>query len=443
MAQILIAEDNDAVAEAAAIVLESEGWTTHRVAQADRIVAASEGCDLVLLDLNYEYDTTSGREGLELIRALRSSGSGAAVVAMTAWSTVELAVAALKNGAVDFVEKPWDNERLKSVVRTQLALAASNRERECLQEHNRLLNADSTEFVAGAPAMRELLRMAERVAHTDASVLILGENGTGKSLLAHEIHRASARAREPFVSVNMGAIPEGLFESEMFGHRKGAFTDARDHRVGRFELAGSGTLFLDEIANIPVSQQPKLLRVLETGEFERVGESRSRRFAGRVISATNSNLDARMTSGDFRRDLLFRLNTVTLEIPPLRDRPADLQALTRLILERMATRYGRRRELARDALSALRAYAWPGNVRELSHVLERAVILCEGDSIGAKDLNLELQSSGATCIGRLEDIERQAIEAALARFDGNVTEAAEALGISRSACYRRMEKLGL
>jgi DNA-binding NtrC family response regulator len=366
---------------------------------------------------------------------------------MTAWANVELAVEAMRRGARDFIQKPWENERLLSIIRTQVELHQALQRAARLEAENRLLRAEGRpEFLATAPAMQPVLDTISRVGPSDANVLITGEHGTGKEVVAQTLHALSARASRPLVAVNTGAIPDGVFESELFGHVKGAFTDARMDRIGRFELADGGTIFLDEIGNVPLRQQAKLLRVLESGEVERVGSSRPRRVNVRVLSATNTDLAAACANGQFREDLLFRLNTVEIRLPALRERREDIPVLAAHFLARYSARYRRALHgFDPTAIQTLMQYSWPGNVRELDHTIERAVLMCRSDEILAADLSLSpqrMQSQG------LEDLSLEAVEAvlvrkALQRFQGNVSQAAEALGLSRGALYRRMEKYGV
>jgi DNA-binding NtrC family response regulator len=408
------------------------------------------------MDLNYTRDTTSGQEGLELIGKLRELDPDLPMVVMTAWGTIDLAVQAVRAGAGDFIEKPWDNPRLLSVLRNQMALGEARRKAQRLKAENDMLRADeradSGEFIADSPAMRPVMQMVERVAPADANILITGENGTGKSELAELIHQRSSRAGKPFIKVNMGGISEHLFESEMFGHVRGAFTDAKGDRIGRFELADGGTLFLDEIGNIPLSQQAKLLRVLEDGEFERVGSSRTQSAQVRVISATNADLDTLIGEQRFRQDLLFRLNTVEIHLPPLRERGEDILRLGRRFLARHAQRY--RREglhLSPAAEAVLLRYPWPGNVRELNHVLERAVLMASGKEISVADLHLKSNSAAPAESRAIDAIEGLTLDAAeelmirqaLVRSSGNLSHAADALGLSRAALYRRLEKYSI
>ncbi len=453
---ILIADDQRDIREALRLLLKAEGVGC---IVADGPAAAIEAVrrqrlDAALIDLNYTRDTTSGAEGLDLLRELRRIDPELPVVVMTAWGTIDIAVEAMRLGAGDFVEKPWDNQRLLSVLRNQLALARSRGEAARLRRENEILRGDDDgAFIADSAAMQAVLARLERVAPTDANVLILGENGTGKGVLARLVHARSGRASRPLVKVNMGGIPESVFEAEMFGHVRGAFTDAKSDRIGRFELADGGTLFLDEIANIPPAQQPKLLRVLEDGELERVGSSRTLKVDVRLISATNADLAAEVARGTFRKDLLFRFNTVELQLPPLRDRGGDVERLAQTFLERCARRYQRGTpRLAPSALRALAAYPWPGNVRELSHVIERAVLMLDGDIVDDEALNLKppaghVANAAAMLAGTsslsVEAAEEQLVRDALQRTQGNIQRAAALLGISRPSLYRRMEKYGI
>jgi DNA-binding NtrC family response regulator len=454
MPRVLIADDQPAVIEALRLLLKAEGYEIKAVASpADVLEALSrQSYDAALVDLNYTRDTTSGQEGLDLIARLREVDSTLPIVVMTAWGSVELAVEAMRRGARDFVQKPWENERLLSILRTQIELASALRKGERLEAENRVLRAEglarSPHFVAESGVMRPVLELIRYVGPSDANVLITGENGTGKEVVARTLHAVSTRSSKPMVTVNAGALSEGTFESELFGHVRGAFTDAKTDRVGRFEMADGGTLFLDEIANVPINLQPKLLRVLETGEFERVGSSRTQRVDVRVLSATNAELKEEVERGAFRRDLFFRLNTVEIRLPPLRERPEDIPLLAAHFLHAHAQRY--RKELKgfdREATAALLSYEWPGNVRELDHVIQRGVLLAAGPEVTVLDLGLRAarDTGGSRRMDdmSLEDVERLLIEKALKRFNGNVSQAAEVLGLSRSALYRRMQKYEL
>jgi DNA-binding NtrC family response regulator len=447
--RILAADDQQHVLEAIELLLRPRGYEveTARSPVLVREALATGSYDSLLIDLNYTRDTTSGREGLDLLSEIVALDSTTPVIVMTAWANIDLAVEAMRRGARDFIQKPWENERLLAVLRTQVELHRALREAERLAAQNRLLQAEGRpQFIATAPAMQPLLDAMTRVGPSDANVLVTGEHGTGKEVVAQTLHALSARAPRPMIAVNTGAVPEGLFESELFGHVKGAFTDARSDRIGRFELADGGTIFLDEIGNVPLPQQAKLLRVLEAGEVERVGSSRPRPIDVRVISATNTDLRAACTSGQFREDLLFRLNTVEIHVPALRERREDIPVLAVHFLTRYAFRYRRPVQgFEAAALQLLMQYAWPGNVRELDHTLERAVLMCRGSEIQRADLGLDSLRPPSQNLEELslESVEAILIRKALQRCQGNISQAAEVLGLSRGALYRRMEKYGL
>jgi len=453
--RLLVADDQPDVIEALRLLLKAEGYEIETASSPRAVVEAVQAreFDLVLIDLNYARDTTSGAEGLDLLSRLRDIDPTLPVVVMTAWASLDLAVEVMRRGARDFVAKPWDNARLLAIVRTQVELGSALRRGERLEEENRLLRGDGGSaaatrpiLVAEAPAMRPVLEMIDRVGPSDAAVLITGDNGSGKGTVAQALHSVSARAARPLVTVNAGGLSEGVFESELFGHVKGAFTDARADRVGRFELADGGTLFLDEIANVPPGLQSKLLRVVETGEFERVGSSRTRRVDVRILSATNADLHAEVAAGRFRQDLLFRLNTIEIRMPPLRDRRPDIPPLAHHFLRQHAQRYRKRvTGFEPAALEALLAHPWPGNVRELDHAVERAVLMTQAPQVRAIDLGLRAAPEDSRRLDdmSLEEVESFLIKKALGRFDGNVSRAAEALGLSRSALYRRLQRYGL
>ena len=447
--RILVADDQKDVLEALRLLLKGEGFEVETAASPAAILGALDAGDFdaALMDLNYTRDTTSGREGFDLLTRIQTLDATLPVIVMTAWGSVDGAVEAMRRGARDYVQKPWDNARLLAQLRTQVELSRALRRTQRLEEQNRLLRQGGfPELIAESPAMQPVLRLMERVGPSDASVLITGEHGTGKELVAQWLHAASARAPRALVAVNVGGLSEGVFESELFGHVKGAFTDAKSDRTGRFELADGGTLFLDEIANVPLAQQAKLLRVLQSGEIERVGSSRTRRVDVRVLAATNADLYAEVAAGRFREDLLFRLNTIEIHLPPLRDRREDILPIALLCLRRSAMRY--RKSLTgfdRAAIEALHAHVWPGNVRELDHAVERAVLLAQGDVVHAGDLALEPTASGGGRLEELtlEEVEKVLIQKALSRFGGNVSQAAKQLGLSRSALYRRLQTYGL
>jgi DNA-binding NtrC family response regulator len=447
-ARILLADDQPDVIEALRLLLKPEGYITDTADSPGAALRALERreYDLVLMDLNYARDTTSGQEGLDLLARIRSTDDTTPVIVMTAWGSVSLAVEAMRRGARDFIEKPWDNERLLTILRTQRDLGRALRRSTRLEAQTRVMQADGVkDVIAQSPAMQPILQLIARVGPSDANVLILGENGTGKGVVAQALHAVSPRASRAMVTVNAGGVSEGVFESELFGHVRGAFTDAKQDRVGRFELADGGTLFLDEIANVPLNQQQKLLRVLETGEFERLGSSRTRKGDVRLISATNADLDAEVGAGRFRQDLLFRLNTVEIRLPALRERREDIPLLAGHFLALHGQRYRKPiNGFDQPALQALLAYGWPGNVRELDHVVERAVLMTQGPQIRIGDLGLRTTAEAA---GRLDDMSLEEVEAFLIRKamsrHGNVSEAARALGLSRSALYRRLERYKL
>ncbi len=447
--RVLVADDQTDVIEALRLLLKAEGYAIETATSPAQVVAAIEARDFdaVLMDLNYSRDTTSGQEGLDLLMRIQSVDSLLPLVVMTAWGSVGLAVEAMRRGARDFIQKPWENERLLSVIRTQIELSRARRVGQRLEAENRLLRAEGAPtMIAQAASMRPVLDIMSRVGPSDANILITGEPGTGKEVVARTLHVMSNRSNKPMVTVNAGGLAEGIFESELFGHIKGAFTDAKMDRVGRFELADTGTLFLDEIANVPMNLQAKMLRVLEIGEMERVGSSKTRRVDVRVLSATNAHLDEEVANGRFRQDLLFRLNTVEIHLPPLRDRREDIPLLSNHFLGMHAQRY-RKRIMGFDssALQALLENSWQGNVRELDHVVERAVLMAQDTLIRTSDLALR---SGGGAAPRLEDMTIEEVEAflikkTLARYNGNVSHAASALGLSRSALYRRLQRYGL
>jgi DNA-binding NtrC family response regulator len=450
--RVLIADDQADVLEALRLLLKAEGYQIESAASPLEIMDALDARDFdaVLMDLNYTRDTTSGEEGLDLVARIHGMDATLPIIVMTAWGSIELAVEAMRRGARDFVQKPWENPRLLSIVSTQVELGRSLRKQQRLEAENSLLRAGGRPtFIAEAAAMQPVLQLMSRVGPSDANVLITGEHGTGKEVVARTLHVLSNRAAKPMVTVNVGSLAEGVFESEMFGHVKGAFTDAKTDRVGRFELAEGGTLFLDEIANVPLNQQAKLLRVLETGELERVGSSKTHRVDVRILSATNANLAEEVAANRFRGDLLFRLNTIEIHLPALRDRREDIPALAAHFLNMHATRY--RKHLTgfdNAALQALRQHPWPGNVRELDHTVERAVLMAQKTTIAAADLGLAQASSAGLQNVRLEDMSMEEVESflirkALTRYGNNVSQAANALGLSRSALYRRMQRYGI
>ena len=447
--RILVADDQADVLEALRLLLKRDGFSVVTPQSPAGVMSALEGqdFDLLLMDLNYTRDTTSGKEGFDLLQNLRTHDANLPVIVMTAWGSVEGAVEAMRRGARDYVQKPWDNTRLLATLRTQLELGRALKRTRRLEEENTHLRSkgERPAFLGESRAMLPVKKLIERVASSSANVLITGEHGTGKEVVARSLHALSGRAGTPFVAVNAGGLSEGVFESELFGHVKGAFTDAKSDRIGCFELADGGTLFLDEIGNMPPSQQAKLLRVLQTGELHPVGSSKVRRVSVRVVSATNADLGKAVEEGRFREDLLYRLNTVEVQLPPLRERTEDIPILASHFLDVQGQKYGRPgMRFDAGALEALIAYTWPGNVRELEHAVERALLMAQGDTVGAEDLLLRRRGGGEGSSARLEemtleDVERHLIQKSLVRHAGNVSDAARALGLSRSALYRRMQ----
>jgi DNA-binding NtrC family response regulator len=444
--RVLIADDQPDVLEALRLLLKGENYEIETAKSPAGILAALEARDFdaVLMDLNYARDTTSGQEGLDLLHKTQALDWTLPTVVMTAWASTASAVEAMRRGAYDYVEKPWDNARLLAILRNAIDMGRALRKSQRLESENQTLRRNGMpQLIAESAKMRPVLQLMERIGPSDANVLITGEHGTGKELVAHWLHAASPRAQKSFVAVNMGGLSEGVFESELFGHVKGSFTDAKTDRIGRFELADQGTLFLDEIANITLSQQSKLLRVLQTGDVERVGSSKARHVDVRILSATNADLNTEVAAGRFREDLLFRLNTIEIHLPPLRERREDIPGLAQHFLKRHAGRYRKSvHGFDSGGMQALLEHSWPGNIRELDHAIERAVLLAQGELVRAGDLGLRASVPGTA--PRIEDltldeVEKLVIQKALSRFDGNVSQAAKALGLSRSALYRRLE----
>ncbi len=443
--QILVVDDSPEIRLSAAFILEDQGFDVleaenHHYAQT---VLSENRVDLILLDMNFSLDTTSGEEGLRFLTWLSKSDFIIPVIAMTGWSNVDLAVNAMRLGACDFIEKPWNNQRLMQIIRQQLKMTGLQVQNQKLKQQ--LESVVEQDFTWRSAAMQKLLNQIDSVAATDASILLTGDNGTGKSHLAQRIHQQSDRAGNAFISVNMGAISESLFESEMFGHKKGAFTDAKENRIGRFELAKHGTLFLDEIANIPQSQQAKLLRVLESGEYEVLGSSQTQRADSRIISATNGDISQLITDGAFREDLYFRLNTIELRVPSLKERIQDITPLAKHFIALHGKKYKREElSLTPGAIQALEAYHWPGNVREMSHLMERAVLLAQGSSLEQEDLHLSnLKQNNNLPMMTLDQAEQILIEQALELSHNNVPKAGILLGLTKSTMYRRLEKYGI
>lgn len=451
--RVLVADDQPHILEAVELLLSPNGIDVDCVRSPQLLMEElnERDYDVLLIDLNYTRDTTSGQEGLDLLARIQEYDAQLPVIVMTAWGNIGLAVECIKHGARDFVQKPWENERLLSLIRVHAELRQALRRARQLELQNRLLCAEGMpDFIASAPSMQPVLELIAQVGPSDANVLVTGEHGTGKEIVARLLHAASPRCRLPLVAVNAGGMPEGTFESEFFGHVKGAFTDARTDRVGRFELANGGTLFLDEIANVPLRQQAKLLRVLESGELERVGSSQTRRVDVRLLCATNAQLAEEAKAGNFREDLLFRINTVEIHLPPLRDRREDIPLLAMHFLNRNRARYRKQvTGISSAAMMQLMQYPWPGNVRELEHTMERAVLLCRGEEIEPSNLAIGSSRPVGSSLDNMsenmsiDEVESLLIKKVLRRCDGNISQAAEALGLSRAALYRRIEKYGI
>lgn len=458
--RVIVVDDDADIRQALRVLLTGEGYDVEvaRAPQEALAVASKGEFDVALVDLNYTRDTTSGAEGMDLLGRLLQHVPELPVIVMTAWASLDGAVEAMRRGARDYLEKPWNSERLLRQVAALSELSQAHRYRRNLEERQRRTRRRGLpELVFESAAMTELMDMVRRVAPSDAAILITGEHGTGKELVAQLVHESSRRSEGPLVAVNAGAMADGVLESELFGHVRGAFTDAREDRAGCYELAHGGTLFLDELGTMPVAQQTKLLRVLETGEFRPVGSSRTRKADVRIVSATNADLIALADEGALRHDLLYRLNTVVLRVPPMRERREDIPLLATHFLARECRRYHRSFDgFTPAALEALRSHRWPGNVRELEHAVERAVLLARGTRIESEDLALGQHRipglvDTASVVDRedawaeldelrLEEVEARLIARALERFEGNVNLAAEALGLSRSALYRRLQQ---
>jgi DNA-binding NtrC family response regulator len=440
-ARILVADDQDDIRAALAIVLRAEGYETAGAASPAELLLLLErgGWDALLLDLNFRTDTTSGEEGMALLGRLAEHHPALPVIVLTGWGTVDLAVRAMRGGAADFIEKPWENARLISVLRNQLALSAARGTAETL---SRPPLAGS--ILYRSRAMSDVMTKVRKIAAANVPVLITGESGTGKGALARAIAAASGRAQEAFIHADLGAIPETLIESTVFGHARGAFTDAKSDRPGQFELAHRGTLFLDEIGNASAAVQTRLLTALEAGQVTRVGEARQRVVDVRIIAATNADLAQRIANGQFRSDLYFRLNTVEIALPPLRDRLEDVLLLAGHFLKQQARRHGSKAlAFAPEAQAALTAYAWPGNIRELAHVVERAVLFAEGAEVRAADLHLPATDAQPLEAMTLDQAERYLIQQAMRASGDDADAAARRLGLSRSAFYRRLHRLKL
>lgn len=459
---LLVVDDNEDVIAAARLLLKRKVDTFSSINDPQLLpdflqqqLSQQQPIDVVLLDMNFALGDNSGRAGLEWLAFIKKNYPEIVVILMTAFAGVELAVNAMKAGATDFVIKPWSNEKLLGTLHAAFSLARSREHNQQLIQHNHALRSaiavSHPAFIGETPVMQELLRKINRCAPTEANVLILGENGSGKELVAREIHRRSTRSEQVFMAIDMGAIPDNLFEAELFGYRKGAFTGAQESRTGRLLAANGGTLFLDEIANLPMHLQVKLLRVLEQRQVTALGDEKPQKLNVRVIAATNASSAQLHNEQQFRQDLLYRLNTVELYLPVLRERAEDIPLLTDYFLGIYAQKYHRKKPLlTREAMDTLKNYAWPGNVRALSHAIERALVLSDKDILGEHDFALGiLPASGVQQESlqletlHLETLERNAVEIALKKHQGNISHAATELGLTRTALYRRMEKYDL
>jgi DNA-binding NtrC family response regulator len=454
LGKILIVDDDVDVLMAARLFLKQHSALVHSERDPALIpgLLRNETYDIVLLDMNFTRDVSSGREGFFWLDRILEIDPSSIVVLITAYGDVEMAVRAIKAGAADFILKPWQNERLLATLMAAMAIRRSRLEVEHLRSRQQLLSSDLDqgfqEFIGSSRAMQEVFGTIQKVARTDANILILGENGTGKELVARELHRQSARAQEVFFSVDMGALSETLAESELFGHVRGAFTDAREDRPGRFEIASGGTLFLDEVGNLPLSLQAKLLTVLQNREVTRVGSNKPRAIDIRLISATNVPLLTLVEQKSFRQDLLYRLNTVEISLPPVRERVEDIP----LLVDHFISVYSRKYQKSLSGVTPatmrkLEKYRWPGNVRELQHAVERAVIMSDSRALQPSDFFFSAQASGSDTLTidrfNLEEVEKTVIRKALGKHQGNVSQAAHELGLTRAALYRRLEKYAL
>lgn len=446
--KILIVDDNQDILFALNLLLKPHVEAVKVTTQPERTIHFVEtfNPDVILLDMNFTKDADSGQEGLHWLKKIKEVDPDAVVIFITAYSDTEKAVQAIKAGAVDFIPKPWEKEKLLATVSSAIELRRSRTEVTHLKQQVEALESNRTfpDIIGESEPMHRIFDMVDKLKDTDANILILGENGTGKDLIANLLYCTSPRANHPFVHIDLGTIPEQLFESELFGHEKGAFTDAKREKKGRFEIASGGTLFLDEIGNLSLPMQAKMLTAIDKQQITRLGSTTPLDMDVRLICATNANVHDMVDRGEFRQDLLYRINTIELHIPPLRDRGRDIELLANYFLKRFARKYKKDiKSITSSAIRKLREYSWPGNVRELQHTIERAVILSSGYTISADDLILTPTNTRKAKVENLnlEDIERIAIEKALDRADGNMSQAAEILGISRYALYRKIDKM--
>jgi len=451
-AKILVVDDDDAVLLSAQLLLEQHYTHVMKINNPAQITEAfkENQFDIVLLDMNFKQGETSGEEGLKLLKQIKDISPSTNVLLMTAYGELDIAVEAMKEGASDFIVKPWQNEKLLATVQTAHKLSEQEKKVKKLESREKIISTDIAakfEMIGESEAMEEIKKVISKVATTDADVLILGENGTGKEVAARTLYKNSLRNKEPFISVDLGTIPADLFESELFGHKKGAFTDAKEERTGRFEAASGGTLFLDEIGNLSPNLQKKLLTVLQNRSITKVGTNEPIEVDVRVICATNSNLKELVKNGDFREDLLYRINTVELIMPALKDRPSDIPLLANYFLKKYSLKYQKpQAKFNAEVLEVLKKYNWPGNVRELEHAIERSVIMLDDDILTPDDFTF-LQAGNDKNVGfedyNLDNIEEWAIKKAIKKHNGNISHAAKELGLSRGAMYRRMDKYGI
>ena len=447
--KVLVIDDNKSLLSALEILLQFEFEQVITISNPNQISSFQglEDIDIILLDMNFSAGVNTGNEGLFWLREIKKKAPQTSVIMMTAYGAVDLAVKALKEGATDFILKPWNNEKLLATIKSAYALRKSKKEvQELKQKESHLkqvINQDSNYIIGNSKALTSVLNLVRKVAKTDVNVLITGENGTGKELIARELHRMSTRKNEVFIGVDMGSISETLFESELFGHTKGAFTDAKEDRAGKFEAANNGSLFLDEIGNLSLQTQAKLLSAIQNRTVVRVGSNKQTSVNIRLICATNCNLDQMVSDGIFREDLLYRINTIHIEVPPLRERDADILVLADFYLKKYASKYGKPSlRINTTAQDKLMTYSWPGNVRELQHTIERAVILCEGNVLKPTDFLLTKNSGPSLDKSpeTLDEMEQMMIQNALDKNNGNYSAAANQLGISRQTLYNKIKK---
>lgn len=449
--KILVIDDNEDILFTLKMLLRplAESVTTSTDPKEINRLVSTTKYNVILLDMNFTADAVSGKEGFYWLERIREISPETVIILITAYSDTEKAVRAIKAGATDFIPKPWQNEKMLVTIASALELSLRRGEVQKLQEQKSVLTTAEPEIevIGESPAMQQIFRTVEKLKHTDANILLQGENGTGKDLIAGLLHKQSPRSREAFVGIDLGSIPHNLFESELFGYEKGAFTDAGKSKSGRFEIASGGTLFLNEIGNLPLMLQSKLLTAIEQQKITRLGSTRETPIDVRLICATNTDLHAAVGDGSFRQDLLYRINTIELFIPPLRERGNDISLLSDHFLKRYSRKYKKEIDgFSREARLLLKQYHWPGNVRELQHVIERAVILSDRKKLQYDDFMLRNPASGYREKGEkfnLEELERQTIQEALHHCSGNLTQAADLLGITRTSLYRRLEKYGL